>query len=143
MKENKTQPSNQSIEGYISQIVDESRRSDSIRLLDIMKQATGIEPVLWGSSIVGFGSYHYKYKSGREGDSLKVGFAARKQAIVLYGLVFYDQNHDNNELLEKLGPHKRGKGCLYIKKLPDIDVTILKQMIKNSYNNTNRNESDR
>ena len=134
MKDNKTRPTSAPVSKYINAIENTSQQSDSLRLIQIMSEVTKEEPVMWGPSIVGFGSYHYKYDSGRQGDSLKVGFAARKQTLTIYGLVMYDTTHANNKLLEKLGPHKTGKGCLYIKKLSDIDETVLRQMIANGYN---------
>jgi hypothetical protein len=133
MAENKTKPSLVSPEDYIRSIEDPERRADGQRLLKIMSDATGEVAVMWGSSIVGFGSYHYKYESGREGDSLKVGFSARKAALVLYGLVLYDEHEENNRLLAKLGKHTRGKGCLYIKSLEEIDEKVLRTMIENGY----------
>lgn len=133
MTENKTQKNNSSVKDFINAIENEARKQDCIQLLEIFKVCTGEEPVMWGSSIVGYGSYHYKYQSGREGDSLRVGFSPRKQALTIYGLVMYDLMHTNNELLKKLGPHKVGKGCLYIKSLKDIDIETLKQMITNAF----------
>ncbi len=133
MTENKTQKNNSSVKDFINAIENEARKQDSIQLLEIFKVCTGEEPVMWGSSIVGYGSYHYRYRSGREGDSLRVGFSPRKQALTIYGLVMYDLMRTNNELLKKLGPHKVGKGCLYIKSLKDIDIETLKQMITNAF----------
>lgn len=86
---------------------------------------------MWGPSIIGYGTYHYKGKS-TEGDWFRVGFSPRSGALVLYGLIFYDENEPNNQLLTKLGAHKRGKGCLYVKKLADIDEAVLRQMIHNA-----------
>ena len=131
----KTKPTDVSVDAFIDAVA-EPRRSEARRVMAIMRVVTGVEPVMWGSSMIGFGSYHYKYASGREGDMLKVGFSPRKPALVLYGLVFYDENEPNNKLLEKLGPHSRGKGCLYIKKLSDADESVLRTMIKNSYSHT-------
>ncbi|MCC7543804.1 DUF1801 domain-containing protein [bacterium] len=131
--QNKTQPTDQKISEYLDKIDKPERRADAEQLIKIMSEATGEKPVLWGPSMVGFGSYHYKYPSGREGDALKVGFAMRKPKIVLYGLKFYDQIQTNEDLLSKLGPVEIGKGCIYIKSLADIDVTVLKEMIRNAY----------
>ncbi len=136
MKANKTQPTTASVDSYISSIENQSRRSDAQKLLQLIQVVTGEKPVLWGTSIVGFGNRHYKYASGREGDIMKVGFAVRKQAITLYGLLMFEENNDNIALAKQLGPHSHGKGCLYIKSLKDIDLTILKKMIDNSYNKT-------
>lgn len=127
MPTNKTQPVSDSVERFISNLDNKKRQQDSRELLKIMQDITGLEPVMWGSSIIGFGNYHYKYPSGREGDTVIVGFAPRKNALVLYSVVYYDQNL---ELSKKLGPHTTGKGCLYIKDLDKIDHDILRQMIK-------------
>lgn len=132
MAENKTQPTTTTPEEYLDSL-DEKRSVDGHALLRIMRNATGETGTMWGPSIVGFGSYHYKYASGREGDSPKVGFSPRKAALVLYGLVFYDDNEPNNILLSDLGPHSRGKGCLYIKSLDSVNQKILEEMIRNSY----------
>ena len=128
----KTIPTNDSVDAYIASIEDIPRRNDCITLLDIMQEITHEPPVLWGSSIVGFGTLHYKYASGREGDTVIVGFSARKQALVLYGVIFYEQNLDK---LEQLGTCTAGKGCLYIKRLSDINIDILRDMIKIAYAN--------
>lgn len=131
--ENKTKPTQTSPEDYLASL-DEARRDDGLKLMHIMHEVTGEPATMWGPSIIGFGSYHYKYESGREGDSLKVGFSPRKAAIVLYGLVYYDLSETANEqLLSKLGPYTRGKGCVYIKKLAAIDEGVLRTMIKNAY----------
>lgn len=133
MTENKTKPTDVSVDEFIDTAA-EPRRSEARRVVAIMREVTGVEPVMWGPSMIGFGSYHYKYESGREGDMLKVGFSPRKAALVLYGLVYYDEHEqDNDKLLEKLGPHTRGKGCVYVKKLADIDESILRTMIRNAY----------
>ena len=132
MSENKTKPTVQDINSYIDSLP-ENRRDDARMLVEIMHEVTGEKPVMWGPSMVGFGSYHYKYDSGREGDALKVGFAIRKPRTVLYGLKFYDQIKTNEDLLSKLGPTEVGKGCIYIKSLKDIDLSILRKMIHNSY----------
>ena len=126
MPENKTQPTAQSVAAFIAALPDEQRRQDCQTLVDLMRAATGAEPRLWGSNIVGFGQYHYVYASGREGDSLLIGFSPRKPALVLYGLGGAEQRE---ALLEKLGQHKTGKGCLYIKKLEDVHLPTLKKLI--------------
>lgn len=131
---NKTQPTIKSVEEFIASIEDKQRQSDSRQLVGLIHTLTGVPPVMWSSSIVGFGTNHYKYASGREGDTAAVGFAPRKDALVLYGVIYYDQNL---ELAEKLGPHKAGKGCLYIKKLADIDTEVLKQMVKKAFKRNN------
>lgn len=133
MTENKTKPTEMSVNDYITAIASESQRDDARVLLEIMQTITGQKPVMWGTSIVGFGQYHYKYASGREGDSIKVGFSARKNALTVYCLGFYSGDTENSVLLEKLGKYKAGKGCLYIKSLADVDLEILKQMISNAF----------
>jgi hypothetical protein len=97
--------------------------------VEIIQEITYETPVMWGANIIGFGSYHYKSKSC-EGDYMKIGFSPRKEHLVLYGVIYYSEN---TELLDQLGKHKQGKGCLYIKKLSDINLDILKQMISDSY----------
>jgi hypothetical protein len=133
MSELKTNPTKVSAESYIDAVSNDKRREDASNLLKIMGEATETEPVMWGTSIVGFGTYHYTYASGREGDWMKVGFSVRKDALVLYGLINDDDSGVNKTLLEKLGPHKRGKGCLYVKTLSEVDTHVLTQMIKNSF----------
>lgn len=129
MKANKTQPNNLSVESYLNNIENELRRNDAIQLAKIMEESTKTKPTMWGPSIVGYGTHHYVYESGRSGDTVAVGFAARKKALVLYGLLFYDQNNENIDLAKTLGPHTHGKGCLYIKKLADINLDVLEKMI--------------
>jgi hypothetical protein len=129
MAELKTKPTEQSVENFLNTIPDEQKRADAFAIVKLMKQVTRAEPKMWGSSIVGFGSYHYKYASGHEGDMCLVGFSPRKQNFTLYlmlGLANY------TDLLKKLGKHKTGKGCLYINKLADVDVPTLKELIKQS-----------
>lgn len=137
MSENKTQPTEDSIEGYIQAIENTLRRHDAQQMLGIMQAVTHDEPVLWGASIVGFGKYHYKYESGREGDTVAVGFAARKAALVIYGLFHYAENNENIALAKQLGSHTHGKGCVYIKSLDAINLDILQQMIANAYSARN------
>ncbi|MEP6584958.1 MAG: DUF1801 domain-containing protein [Ginsengibacter sp.] len=128
----KTKENSASVENFLNTIGDETKRKDCFAIAEIMKQVTKNEPKMWGTAIVGFGSYHYKYESGHEGDMCMAGFSPRKQAIALYlsGVV-----KSNQELLQKLGKYKTGGGCLYVKKLADIDVKVLKQLIKNSLDN--------
>ena len=129
MTELKTRPTGQSAEDFLSTVEDESKRSDSFRILNLMKDITGEPPVMWGPSIVGFGSYHYKYASGREADWMLTGFSPRKQNLTIYIMPGFD-NHD--ALLKKLGKFKTGKSCLYINKLEDVDMEILRTLIKES-----------
>jgi len=129
MAELKTQKNDASIEGFLNRIEDEKKRKDSYAILELMKDATGSEPKMWGTSIIGFGNYHYKYASGRENDWMLTGFSPRKQNLTLYimgGLAQYD------ELLSKLGKHSTGKSCLYIKKLSDINIDVLRELVKHS-----------
>ncbi|MEX0720433.1 MAG: DUF1801 domain-containing protein [Balneolaceae bacterium] len=129
MAELKTQKTDKSVQDYLDAIDDEQRKQDCQEIYHIMKSAAGSEGKMWGSSIIGFGDYHYKYESGREGDWFLAGFSNRKQNITLYimtGFLKYE------ELLEKLGKHKTGKSCLYIKTLSDVDEDVLKKLIISS-----------
>ncbi len=128
MAELKTKPTDQSVADFLNAIPDEQKRADAFAIVKLMKQVTRTEPVMWGS-IVGFGRYHYKYASGREGDSMLVGFSPRKQNLTLY-LMLGAGNY--SDLLKKLGKHKTGKGCLYINKLADVDIPTLKELMKQS-----------
>lgn len=127
MAKNKTTETNESIVDFINAFVeDEAKRNDAFKLIQIIQEITGLEPKMWGPGIIGFGSYHYKYASGHEGDAPLVGFSPRKSAISLY---IYVSPENKDELLSKLGKHKASKGCIYIKKLADIDIEVLKNMI--------------
>ena len=130
MSENKTRPTNEDVLAFLSNVSHQTRREDGIALLGIMEELTGEEAVLWGSSIVGFGKYHYKYESGREGDMPLVGFSPRKQSMTLYIMPGFD---DYEEMLAALGKHKIGKSCLYINKLADVDEDVLRRLIKRAY----------
>ena len=130
MAENKTKAMEASVEDYFAAIGDEARRKDCETLATLMTKVTKQQPTMWGASIVGFGSYHYKYESGREGDSCLTGFASRKNDISVY-LTANVLGQD--ELLLKLGKHKIGKGCLYVRKLGDIDLTVLEQLVVNAF----------
>jgi len=129
MAENKTKPTDQSVKAFINALDDEQKIADSNALIDLMKKETGCEPKMWGSSIIGFDQYHYKYKSGREGDFLKVGFSPRKREFSIYLMCRFDNNED---LMKKLGKHKTGKSCLYVKRLEDIDMDVLRELVKES-----------
>jgi hypothetical protein len=135
MAKNKTTETDNSVTGYLNAIADEKRRKDCFAIVELMKKQTGFEPKMWGTGIVGFGSYHYKYKSGHEGDAPLVAFASRANAISLYLSANFDQRE---ELLEKFGKHKTQKGCIYVQKLEDIDTTILGKMVKNSFEHVKR-----
>jgi len=126
MAENKTKATEASVEGYLESIAEPARRKDCEALIRLMSKATKEAPKRWGTSIVGFGSYHYKYESGREGDSCVVGFSSRKGDISIYGL---NASPDQAELLPQLGKYKAGKGCLYIRTLADVDTKILEKLV--------------
>lgn len=129
MAELKTQPTTASVEKFLNDVANEERRRDCLRILEIMKDATNAEPAMWGTSIVGFGRYNYKYESGTKGEWFLVGFSPRKQDLSLYIMAGLERY---KELLKKLGKHKTGRACLYMKKLDDVDVPVLKQLIKRS-----------
>ncbi len=122
----KTKVNDASVEGFLNSIKDEQTRADCFEILKLMKQVTKEEPKMWGASIVGFGSYHYKSASGREGDWMLTGFSPRKQNLTLYLMSGFDAHAD---LLKKLGKHKTSVGCLYIKKLEDVDKKVLKELV--------------
>jgi hypothetical protein len=129
MAENKTKVTDVSAESYLSAIEDDSRRTDCETLARLMTKATNEQPKMWGASIVGFGSYHYKYESGREGDSPLIGFSSRTGDITLYLESSFPRYE---EFLAKLGKYKRGKGCLYIRRLSNVDLNVLEQLITDS-----------
>jgi hypothetical protein len=129
MTKNKTTETSKSVTGFINALSDEIKREDSFQIIEIMQKQTGFEPKMWGPSIVGFGSYHYKYESGRDGDMPMVCFSPRSTAIVLYLSVNFE---NRDQLLQKFGKHKTGKGCIYIKRIDEIDISVLKKMISNS-----------
>ena len=126
MADNKTQATDASVKAYLSAIADDVRRRDCEALAELMAKASKYPPRMWGTSIVGFGSYHYKYESGREGDSCLVGFSSRKGDISIYGL---NAAVDAEKMLARLGKHKAGKGCVYVKKLADVDLKVLAQLV--------------
>jgi len=135
MAKNKTTETESSVADFINNFVDnEAKRNDAFELVQIMNQATGFEPKMWGPSIIGFGSYHYKYASGHEGDAPLVGFSPRKDAFSFYA---YLTDENKEELLPNFGKHKVAKACVYFKKLADIDPEILKKMISLSVKNLN------
>ena len=129
MPENKTKATKLSVAAFIAALTDETRRADAKELVKLMQAATGEKPVMWGPSIIGFGTYHYKYESGREGDMPLVGFSPRKAATVLYHATGFS---GSEALLAKLGKHTTGKGCLYIRKLADVDQEVLEALIVKS-----------
>ena len=127
MAENKTQPTDLDPAGFIAAIDHPTRRADAQTLLALMQRLTGWQPRMWGPSIIGFGTYHYKYESGREGDSIRTGFSARKSSLVLYIMPGHAGYSDR---LARLGKHKTGKSCLYINKLADVDMAVLEDIIQ-------------
>ena len=126
MGKNKTRPTKGNVEDFLNAVEHPTRRKDGFQLLKIMKEITRETPVIWGPSIIGFGSYHYKYASGCEGDMPLTGFSPRKANLTLYIMPGFEEFDD---LLEKLGKHKIGKSCLYIKKLEDVNIEVLRQII--------------
>lgn len=127
---NKTTENDASVMDFLDRVKDETQKKDSKRIVELMEKATGMAPKMWGTSIIGFGSYHYKYESGREGDMLKVGFSPRVKSISLYMSRGYEKFPN---LSEKLGKFSSGKSCFYIKRLADVDEKILQKMFKESY----------
>lgn len=131
----KTTPTKASVTSFINAVENEARRKDAKTILALMKKLTGDKPVMWGPSIIGFGKYHYKYESGREGDFMLVGFSPRKANMVLYVL---GSLKDDDPLLGKLGKFKRGRACLYVNTLDDVDMGVLEKVIKKSYETTKK-----
>ena len=129
MSQNKTVPTKQGVPEFIAGIEDDGKRADCLELLTLMQDLTGEPPVMWGPGIVGFGRYHYKYASGREGDFFLTGFSPRKQALTLYVISGFTRHA---ELTAQLGKFKTGKSCLYVKRLGDIDRVVLTQLLQES-----------
>ena len=134
MAELKTRLTRASVEKFLEGIKDEKKRQDCYQLLKIMKKATKAEPKMWGTSIIGFGDYHYVYASGREGDWFITGFSPRVQNLTLYTMGGFDR-----DVLKRLGKHKTGKGCLYINKLEDVDTKVLDELITKSVKKSKAN----
>ncbi|CCQ48376.1 domain of unknown function family protein [Pseudarthrobacter siccitolerans] len=130
MAANKTQPTTRSVEEFLASVEHPARRADAFELLELMHGITGQKAVMWGPTIVGFGSYHYRYGTGREGDSAAVGFSPRKANLALYGLTY---GPDADRLLASLGKHKTGAACLYINRLQDVDRAVLAEMVRTGY----------
>jgi hypothetical protein len=128
MAERKTKPTDVSVDTFLNGVADAQQREDSFRVLEIMKEITGKPPKMWGPTMVGFGDYHYIYASGHEGDTLLTGFSPRKGALTLYFMAGLDERFAAQ--LKKLGKVKTSKGCLYIKKLADVDLAVLREMIQ-------------
>lgn len=134
MAENKTKPTAVAVADFLETVKDEAQRADSFALVQLMKEITGHDPVMWGPSIIGFGTYHYKYESGREGDSILTGFSPRSKNLSIYIMAGFERY---TKILAKLGKYKTAKSCLYIKRLADIDMALLKQLITASYEHMN------
>ncbi|NNF22950.1 MAG: DUF1801 domain-containing protein [Saprospiraceae bacterium] len=128
---NKTTANTKSVTSFLESIENDQKRKDSFRILEMMRKLTGKEPVMWGSSIVGFGEYHYVYETGREGDMMKIGFSPRKQNLTLYIMPGFDRYA---ELMSSLGKYKTGKSCLYIRRLEDVNLEVLIDLMQSSYN---------
>jgi hypothetical protein len=129
MAKNKTTYTNSSVTEFVNKVENEVKRNDSFKLIEIFKSITGLEPKMWGPTIIGFGNYHYKYESGHEGDAPLAAFSPRKDSLVLY---FAPEFENREVLLSQLGKHKSSVACVYVKKLSDIDLKILEIMIVNS-----------
>ncbi|WP_431676599.1 DUF1801 domain-containing protein [Kitasatospora sp. KL5] len=134
MGEPKTVPTDASPEDFLAGVPDERRRTDAQALCALIAEATGAPPRMWGGAMVGFGTYHYRYASGREGDWPPVALAPRKQALVLYIAEGFEPH---TELLARLGPHSTGKGCLYLKRLADVDRDALAEMVAAAFDRLN------
>lgn len=129
MAKNKTNFTDSNVTDFINAVPDETKRNDSFALIELFKDLTGFEPKMYGPTIVGFGNYHYKYASGHEGDAPLAAFSPRKAELVLY---LFPEFEVKERLLEKLGKHKASKGCVYIKKLADVDLAVLSDLVKYS-----------
>ena len=130
MAENKTQKTGASVDEFLASVSNAQRRADGLALLDMMKDVTGLEPEMWGPSIIGFGEYHYRYESGREGDMPLVGFSPRSKSLSLYVMPGFGEFAD---LLSRLGKYRTGVSCLYVNKLADVDSDVLRELIARSY----------
>lgn len=130
MAEQKTKPTEQSVEAFLDKLPSEQARDDCYALIKLMKKVTGSPAKMWGPSIIGFGQYHYKYDSGHEGYACLTGFSPRKTALTLYVM----GSPDHAGLLQKLGKHKASKGCVYVKRLADIDMKVLEEVVRESVN---------
>ena len=125
-----TRPMDESVQDFLAGVPDQTRREDAQRLSAMMHEITGDPPAMWGGSIVGFGAYHYRYASGHEGDSALASFAPRRQHLAIYLVSEFERRHQS--VLARLGPHKSGKGCLYIRRLDDVDQGALRELIDRS-----------
>jgi hypothetical protein len=139
MAENITKPTKDSVTAFLNKIQDKPLRDDCFAILEMMHKVSNAEPVMWGSAIIGFGTYHYVYESGREGDTVVIGFSPRKQNISIYLLGGLNNIEDE---LSKLGKFKTGKGCLYIKSLSDVNIEVLKKIFIKAFVETTRKNAD-
>jgi hypothetical protein len=133
MAEPKTKPTEQSVTDFLATIEDDQKRRDCFAILEMMREVTQCDPKMWGPTIVGFGAYHYRYESGREGEWPLTGFSPRKQNLTLYLMGDYEKHDD---LMQKLGKHSIGKSCLYIKRLADVDLATLRELVQRSVDHT-------
>ena len=141
MSQNKTRPTGKAVSDFIDGIEHEGKREDAKVLDALFRRVTGEKPVIWGPSIIGYGEYHYKYESGREGDWMRAGFSPRKAKHSLYLMGGYCDEataERRDALLQKLGKHTRGKSCLYINKLADVDMDVLEEMVRSDWETMNR-----
>lgn len=129
MSDPKTMKNDASVEAFIDALDDERKKNESRVLVALMREVTGEEPAMWGDSIIGFGTYHYRYASGREGDWMLTGFSPRKRAFSIYVMSGFPQHE---ELMDRLGTYRTGKACLYVKKLDDIDLDVLRDLVRAS-----------
>ncbi len=129
MTENKTKPTGTDVDAFIETVDHPTRKADAIRLKELMTRISGEEAVLWGDSLIGFGTYHYKYESGREGDFFLTGFSPRKTSLSLYIQGVFPER---DEILSRLGKHKTGRACVYVNKLADVDLDVLEELISTS-----------
>lgn len=139
MAELKTRPHDGDVEAFLEGVENDTRRADAFEILALMNRVTGEEPRMWGPSIVGFGSYHYVYESGREGDWFVTGFSPRKGSLAVY-ITSGFEGHD--ELLARLGKHSTGRSCLNIKKLADVDTDVLEELVRRSVDHVSGRSSD-
>lgn len=130
MDDRLTRPGTGDVDAFLASVPDERRRADAQAVADLMREVTGADPVMWGSSMVGFGTQRYTTADGKEREWFAVGLAPRKAALTLYGLTYYGSNQ---ELLDRLGPHTTGKGCLYLKRLEDVDLAVLTDLVARSW----------
>lgn len=137
MSDRTTQPTSLSVDAVVDATTDDRRRRDTRAVLELMREVTGVEPVVWGASMIGFGIQPYTTADGKEREWFAVGLAPRKAALTLYGLTYYGSNDD---LLERLGPHTTGKGCLYVKRLEDLDREVLTEMVARAWQENRRPE---